>query len=146
MWGPRTRWCFTWWKVDDEARARLENIYHDIDVTTMFVEDETGEETGGHHWQGYIEVKTHTTIAQVKELFLLDDTVHVEAAHGSKWQNYRYCTKQTAYIVKGLGNAKDGKSDQQARAVIEASRTMTPEQFVEEFPAIWLAKEQSSKE
>lgn len=56
-------------------------------------EVETAPTTGRRHIQGYVRMRERRTIAIMK-IILNDNTLHLETAKGSEYQNRLYCTKE----------------------------------------------------
>lgn len=57
-------------------------------------------ETGRHHFQCYVQLKTKKTLSWMKSN--VDEIAHFEVAQGSADDNYRYCTKDGNFREWGI--------------------------------------------
>lgn len=95
-----SRWCFTINNYTDDDIKKLSDVdlqipsgrkgTASIKVTYMIFAKEVGEQ-GTPHLQGYVELKTRTTLARMKKLH---ETAHWECSKGSVQDNRDYITKQ----------------------------------------------------
>lgn len=102
--------------------------------------------TSTPHIQGYVRFKRRLRFNQVKSL--LNDRAHLEVAKGSTRHNFIYCSKSGDYTEGGDGFERSKKlsrpkasSKEIAKRFIEiVSLNEGYDQFVEEYPHIWLNK------
>lgn len=84
---------------------------------------ESGGNSGYRHFQGYVEYHRERAFSAVKKDFGV--AVHLEAAHGSRGDNYKYCTK-TETRVDGpweFGDWSDKEAGQGRRSDLHDAKT-----------------------
>jgi len=88
-------WCLTWWNFPDDWREKFQK---NKKIDAYVVGREQGAE-GGWHLQGYIEFEKKQ---RPIECLKWDKKIHWEAAEGTAWDNYKYCTKGGDFIVNNI--------------------------------------------
>lgn len=58
----------------------------------LIFQKEKAPKTGSLHWQGYVEMKSKSTVAGLKSV-MNDFKMHIEVAKGTTGSNIKYCTK-----------------------------------------------------
>lgn len=100
---PRHRnWCFTAFFADlnaDEHSSILHFLGDAERVPECYVGIEECPKTKRGHWQGYLELSTSCTMAQVKHKMGCDK-VHLEPAKGSRASNWDYCMKGIPFYYR----------------------------------------------
>lgn len=94
---PAIRWCFTFNNYIDSEYETIKKVCSVL-CRTAVIGKEVGE-SGTRHLQGYIEFKTK---ARPKSKFKFTNKIHWEKAHGSKDDNYKYCTKDGNYWLHNM--------------------------------------------
>lgn len=98
--GPRVRfWCFT--ENDEQQiqlfRGRFEGRAEwDGNITYCVAQLEKGKESGHTHLQGYVELKKHCFLSQVKSK--ISPTAHWEIRRGTRDEARIYCRKDDTRI------------------------------------------------
>lgn len=87
----RKRYAFTYNNPSVECIPRLKSTFSNI-ASLVIWQREIGE-LGTPHLQGYVEFKTKYRIRTLRTLLLLDNTIHWEAAKGTRDENVIYCSK-----------------------------------------------------
>lgn len=86
---PAIKWCFTFNNYT-ELEYQTMKKYCSVLCRCAVIGKEVGE-GGTPHLQGYIEFKTK---ARPLSKFKFTKSIHWEKAHGSKMDNFKYCTKE----------------------------------------------------
>lgn len=90
-------WCFTLNNWTEEERSAILAIK----CKYMVVGKEVGGEAGVPHLQGYMQMSTVKTRAQMAKLAGLTSS-HLEAAKGTPLQNFEYCSKEGDFEEVGV--------------------------------------------
>lgn len=84
-------WCFTGYNQQSRYIYWTEDTIPE-GIRYLVYQVELCPETGREHVQGYVEFKSSTRFAKIKEMFG-DETMHLEARMGSAKQAADYCKK-----------------------------------------------------
>lgn len=90
----RRRWCLT---LNNWTHSEYSKI-HDYMTTKTFwiIGKEVGEKNNTPHLQMYLENKSAIKFTTLKNL---NNRLHIEAAKGTRKQNYIYCSKENNFIT-----------------------------------------------
>lgn len=92
-------WCFTLNNYSREEEEILKKGKHINTVKKWIIGKEIGKEKKTKHLQGYFYFNNARTLKQVK---LINDRAHWEAAKGSAKQNFDYCSKDGDFEQSGM--------------------------------------------
>lgn len=105
--GPKAmRWCFTWNNPDIDCNELAERLDALTYIKGYIMQMEKGD-NGTQHIQGYMEANKPLYTTGVKKA-IGNNTIHCEAAKGTKQQNIKYCTKIDSRIGSGYTAAAKG--------------------------------------
>lgn len=88
------RWCFTWNNPPTDALVKVKS---DARLRRGIFGSEVGE-SGTPHIQGYIELSSPLRFNAVKALL---PRAHLQAARGTSYDNYKYCSKDGKFETVG---------------------------------------------
>ncbi len=93
---PKSKfWCFT---LNNPRSTEKEDLFDDVrnNITFSVWQLEAGE-MDTQHIQGYVILKDHRDLIQLKRNILTRET-HAEVARGSPLDNFNYCTKDDTRV------------------------------------------------
>ena len=98
-------WCWTMHQRDADGDSHTdywpsdETKFGKQEVTFMAYQEEKCPDTGRHHYQGYVELKSKTRFSTLHKLF---PRVHFEARRGTALQAHDYVKKVESRVEGGL--------------------------------------------
>jgi hypothetical protein len=94
------------------------------------VGEEIGEQTGYHHYQGFVQFYHRKSFSKVTQSF--HEQAHIERAKGTFEQSYQYCTKEHRIpfeknVVSDRRPVKSQNRSKKKKKVDKSSRTVKHE-------------------
>lgn len=143
----RRRFCFTWNNYTNENVNHIKSLGKDI-YDYIVIGFEIAPTTQTKHLQGYIEFKNQLMGSQVKKLLDpvngLRSKVHLIPAHGSRKENFLYCSKKDSkdpnmdpmFIELCNITKKQGTRSDWAKYVDFLHKDPNLDNFMDEYPEI----------